>query len=276
MRYVLVLVIVPLMAFASINFNEYNVNAGLQASYHLLEDGTWAGWDSTVTTWDFSGFTGGETASVNVVNPSGQPGSGDFPEADYCEQLTIPGIDMVYAYFSAVGSGMSGDVEQYGAFTTFEGFDALCDFSSPRTVFRFPMHIGTAWTADYEWEVSIWPFSWDFHETHDCLVVGEGIVKVPASGDDWWECMVIRDYFTHWDDTKGSEARWFYTWVVADGFAGAGFPNGNGVFTIASQDGGGPDFTSYDQVLSLSTTTANPDPWTAIEQSTWGSIKANW
>ena len=73
--------------------------------------------------------------------------------------------------------------------TTYEGMDVIAEFSSIRDVFIFPMDVGDVWTADYEWESGTWPFIYTFHETHELLLAGSGIVKVPASGDDWWETL---------------------------------------------------------------------------------------
>lgn len=277
MKYMLILLAFPLAVFAlTISLDEYNIEFGLEASYYSCSSGTWDGWDPSVTSWDFSDYTSTETASVRIVNPSGQPGSGTFSSADYCEILEFPGYDTVYSYFSVTGSGVTGKVEQYGFFTTYEGMDVIAEFSSIRDVFMFPMDVGDTWTADYEWESGMWPLIYTFHETHELLLVGEGIVKVPASGDDWWECIVIQDHFTHVDDLGSDEDRWVYTWVVPNGFDGAGFPNTNGVFIITSNNYGTSGFTEYEMALAMNQTTANPDPWTGLEHSTWGSIKAHW
>lgn len=260
----------------SMDFNDYNVEFGLEASYDVRADGVWGGWDPGATSWDFSDYTSTDSAWVEVVNPSGQPGSSSFGEAEYCEIMSIPEYDTVYSYFTPSGFGAMGSVEQYGVYTTYEGIGVTAEFSSVRDVFVFPMEVGSAWSADFEWDVELWPFSYHFHETHDVELVGEGIVKVPASGEDWWECLVMRDHFTHVDDFGTDEDRWIYVWLVPSGFDGAGFPSTNGVFVISGYNDCTPEFTDYEVALAMRRTTANPDPWQSLVRSTWGAIKASY
>ena len=278
MKYFALLFLIPIAAFAvtEILFSQYNVNFGLDVDYYVIDDGTWAGWDPEVNQWDFSALSSSQYTTIRVGSTSGMPSAGDFPEADYCEVITYPEVDDMYGYFSAIGAGDTGTCTQYGGFTTSEGYDITADFSSPRVVFDFPMYVGDTWSAHYTFEVYFWPFTFHFEEWHDVEVVGEGIVKVPASGNDWWPCMVILDHFVHIDDFGYDEDRLVYTWVVPNGFAGAGFPRTNGAVSISSvNDETNPQFTSYGSMELCYSTTANPDPWVSLERTSWGSIKTS-
>ena len=93
---------------------------------------------------------------------------------------------------------------------------------------------------------------------------------VPASGDDWWPCLVFMDYSTYSDNFGTNEARWTYTWAVPSGFAGL-----NEVVAIQSNPGAAPSFTAYDNRFVLAQTTATPETWESLETATWAGIKAS-
>ncbi len=264
MRYLLVFICIPALVFAvTITVDDFNVEYGLSASYDASPGGAWDGWDPSENTWDFSGVSGGNVATIEVVNPSGQPGSASFPEAEYCEVFNNPGQDTQYSYFK-----IDYNAVQLGWYTTYQGYELTAVYSPQRNVFVFPMGVGDSWSSSYTYSYELMGVPVNCNETHSVSVVGEGLVKVPASGDYWWECLVLMDYATYSDNFGTNEARYVYTWAVPKGFAGL-----NETVAIQSNPGAAPSFTAYDNRFVVTETTATPDPQAELSVSTWGSIK---
>ena len=146
MRMTCIALLTPALALAlTLTIADFNVEIGLTATYDHSPGGTWAGWDATATTWDFSGVSGGNVVSVSVEAPAGHPGASSFPSAQYCEVFTNPSIGPIYSYFSVVGN----NAVQYGFNTTVSGYVITPVYAPPRNVFVFPMTVGDSWSASY-------------------------------------------------------------------------------------------------------------------------------
>lgn len=266
MKIMLAVLLVPALVSAlTLEVTDFNVEFGLSATYDHSPGGSWDGWDAGDDSWDFSSVSGGNQATVTVQSPSGQPGAASFPAADYCEVFNIPTQDPQYSYFSVVG----GNAVQYGWYTTALGNIITAVFAPSRNVFVFPMGVGDSWSSSYTYSYEISGLPVNCSESHSVSVVGEGRVKVPASGDDWWYCLVFLDYSTYSDNWGNNEARYTYTWAVPLGFAGL-----NEAVAMQSNPGAAPTFTAYDNRFVVTQTTANPEPWVSLNMSTWGGIKS--
>ncbi len=269
MRMTFLALLVPALAFAlTLVIGDFNVEVGLTASYDHSPGGTWAGWDPLDDSWDFSAVSGGNAATVTVEAPAGHPGATSFPSAQYCEVFNSPAMEAQYSYFAVNG----GNAVQYGWNTTAMGEAITAVFAPSRNVFVFPMTVGDSWSSSYNYNYELMGLPVNCQESHNASVVGEGRVKVPASGADWWYCLVFMDYSTYADNWGTNEARYTYTWAVPSGFAGL-----NEAVAIQSNAGAAPSFTAYDNRFVVTQTTATPDPWVSLNADTWGGIKsANW
>ncbi len=270
MRYarIFVFLLLPAASLAlTMEVDDFNVEYGLEATYDVSPGGTWAGWDENEDSWDFSSVSGGSQATVTVATPAGHPGASSFPQADYCEVFSQPGQQPQYSYFSLNGN----NAVQYGWNTTAMGYEITAVFAPTRNVFVFPFSVGDSWSSSYTYSYEIAGLPVNVNEAHTVSVVGEGRLKVPASGDDWWYTLVLQDYFTYSDSWGNNEARWVYTWAVPDGFAGL-----NEAVAVQSNPGAAPSFTAYDNRYVLWETTATPEPWVSLEMTTWGAIKSSW
>ena len=265
MRLFVSLICLPALALAvTITIDDFNVEYGLTASYDASPGGTWDGWDYSVDSWDFSDVSGGNVATVEVVMPTGQPGYTEFPTAQYCEVFNIPTQDTQYSYFK-----VDNNAVQLGWYTTYEGYELTAVYAPSRNVFVFPMEVGDSWSSSYTYSYELMGIPVNCNETHSVSVVGEGLVKVPASGDYWWDCLVFMDYATYSDNFGTNEARYVYTWAVPRGFAGL-----NETVAIQSNPGAAPTFTAFDNRFVVTETTATPDPQSELTSSTGGPIKA--
>jgi hypothetical protein len=261
----LILLLIPLCTLAlTITESDYNYGAGISGDFYYLTDGTWEGFDSGEDSWDFSGITSSNYAEFDVLSKSASPHGGDFPDADYAERIIQDDVGEVWFY-----SSLDGAYRQHGATLPWSSLQFKVEYDPVIDFWDLPLSVGTSWNYDFTYDFWVAIIHVIVNESHDKEIVAEGRVKVPASGDDWWPCLVLREHAVvddNWDQTDKDV--WIYGWIVPDGFIGQ-----SGVASIESVDGAGPDFTSYSKRYVLATSNISPDPWSVVETS-WGAIKA--
>lgn len=265
MRRLIPLLLPMAVSALQIEESDFNYYPGISGSFHYLTEGTWAGWDGTQAFWDFSGVSSPVQAEFHVLSKSESPHGGEFGGADYAERVVQDDVGTVWFY-----SALGGNYRQYGATLPWLSFQYKVTFDPVIDYFDFPLHVGKAWSYDFTYDFWVGFVHVVVNESHSKEVVGSGAVKVPASGEGWWPCLVVRDHAVisdNWGITNRNV--WIYNWVVPGGFIGQ-----SGVVSIEGVDGAGPDFTAYSRHYVLADSNISPDPWSSLTSSSWGGIKA--
>jgi hypothetical protein len=210
---------------------------------------SWPAFDSTRTHWDLTSYPGGQWSRVGLANwttgnePAPESMTADQPSPQIVENDTLGDNSAQYVYTYKDTSGLYAD----GADFTLLGYRIIGNFRPDGKVYPTPMQYGSSWSSNVDWEYEImqgYPVTGS--EQHTKHIVARGKVKVPISGEYYWPCLVIRDYFVLTISIQ-SEARWIYEWVVPGLFSGA-----NGIAAAVSEDGAGPNFTDVWKMLTLS------------------------
>ncbi len=266
MRRLLAVLLSPAAAMAiTITADDFNYAAGITGSFYYLTGGTWPGWSGSVDSWDFSGISSSEYAGFDVMAKSASPHGGDFGSADYAERVVQADVGTVWFY-----SSLNGDYLQHGATLPWLSYQYKVTYSPVIACLDFPLSVGKSWSYEFTYDFWVGFVHVIVNESHSKEIVGSGIIKVPASGGQWWPCLVLRDHAVisdNWGVTNKNV--WIYSWLVPDGFIGQ-----SGVASIESVDGAGPGFTNYSRRYVLASSNINPDPWSAMTSTTWGRIKS--
>lgn len=206
----------------------------------------WTPFDSMRTHWDLTQYPGGYSARVGLRPASeGRP-----PAPDSMRMATILQKD-------TLGSGAVQDIYLYktnfgfyidGIDVTQQQFRFIGNYQPDYRVYTFPVYRGAGWMTEFQWVYELLPGVFIvFNQKNTKRIVAEGKVKVPMSGDYYWPCLVIRNYY-EFRDNMGStpQLRWIYEWLVPGRFSGA-----NGIAAALSQNGASPDFLNVEQFLQL-------------------------
>lgn len=102
-------------------------------------------------TWNFSGFSGQLFEQAEVVNPTGQPGSELFPDANLAT-TALGGSSFLYSQvtdtsYLTLGTYLDGGDEVAGNFTVI--------YQPPRKEYTFPLSYGTQFSSSSESELIV-------------------------------------------------------------------------------------------------------------------------
>ncbi len=254
-------------AFAlTIEEEDFNFEAGVTGTFFYLQNGTWSGWDPSLDSWDFSGVSGTDFAEFDVLEKSASPHGSQFGSAQLAERVVQDDVGTVWFYTS-----LSGDYRQHGATLPWLSYQYMVTYDPVATCFDFPLEVGKTWNYEFTYDFWVGFVHVIVDESHSKEIVGSGSVKVPASGDDWWPCLVVLDHAIISDNWGVTDRNaWIYSWLVPQGFIGQ-----SGVVSLESADGGSPGFTAYSRMYVLSVSNIDPEPWSVFQGDTWGAIKAS-
>ncbi|MEO0077385.1 MAG: hypothetical protein ABIK86_00090 [candidate division WOR-3 bacterium] len=233
-----------------IDVNELPLVVGTYARYRQNQSlFRWDPFDSTRRHWDVTGFPGQLTARVGLRPftegrfPAPDSMRADWPDPQVCEFDTLGNnsTQHVYLYADSFALWCDGiDFEQ-------GGFRFLGNYRPDGEVYNIPLFFGNAWNTAWQWQYEIYPgIPYAATEQHQKRICAKGKVRVPASGDYFWPCLVIKDYMTYSDNMGSNDTRWIYEWVVPGVFAGA-----NGVCAAMSQNGAPPNFMNVETFMQL-------------------------
>ena len=207
----------------------------------------WDGFDTLENVWDFTDtiWPGGAVATVHLLAPNlaPQPAPDSFPGAEIVELDSVPGQPPTWLFQTNV------PLYYYGLGIAFEtgGFYFIGNYQPDYKIYIYPMYLDCSWSTSWYWQYYYDPpFYLQVNETHDKYCISYGKVKVPASGDHYWPCLVIQDHYLYSDNFGGSDDRWIYEWVVPGRFSG-----GNGVVAVMGLSGGGANFRIVDHLYRL-------------------------
>lgn len=208
-------------------------------------DFSWEPFDSTDLWWDLTGYPGGSTARVHLLNPNqGIPPAPDtFPNAKIVELDTLGTGYVVWSYLSDTTFFF------YVQGIDFEtgGYRFIGNYQPDYNCYVYPIYDGAGWNTAWTWSYEIVPgLTYYANESHQKTVVAMGKVKVPFSGEHFWPCLVIKDYMEYSDNFGSWDTRWIYEWVVPGRFGG-----GNGVAAAQSTNGGSQNFILVDNFFKL-------------------------
>jgi hypothetical protein len=130
--------------------------------------------------WDFSAPVSSEAKQFDqLVDPSGQWWAGDFTTATYGER--IDDGQQAYGVFrvSADKLEMLGVVSDQNGATRTE-----LTYATPIVVLKFPLSVGTTWTADSDVSGVASGIAFFAHESYQFSVGERGMTKVPAATFD--------------------------------------------------------------------------------------------
>jgi len=210
---------------------------------------TWPAFDSTRTHWDLTSYPGGQWSRVGLVDwttgapPAPESMQADAPDPQVMEIDTLGDGSVQYIYEYKDSTGLFAD----GIDFTILGYRAIGNYRPDAVVYSTPMHDGENWSSTVNWEYEFlqgYPYS--ATEIHAKDIVAKGKVKVPASGEYYWPCLVIRDHYTYADNYSSGDSRWIYEWVVPGPFSGA-----NGVAAAMSQSNAGLNFTDVATMMQI-------------------------
>jgi hypothetical protein len=213
-------------------------------------DFTWPAFDSTRTHWDLTSYPGGEWSRVGLANwmtgesPAPDSMQVDAPDPQVMEIDTLGDGTINYIYEYEDSSGLYTDGIDFKLLS----YRVIGNYRPDARVYATPMQNGTNWSSsvDFTYEI-VQGLPYSATEAHSKSIVAEGKVKVPASGDYYWPCLVIRDHMTYTDNLGSNDSRWIYEWVVPGVFSGA-----NGVAAALSQSNADQNFTAVATMMTLS------------------------
>jgi hypothetical protein len=206
----------------------------------------WDPFDSLRLWWDLTGYPGGLTSRVHLLDPSQgwSPAPESFPNAEILELDTLGSGDVVWSYISDTTYFFYIQGIDYET----GGFRFIGNYQPDYRCYVYPIYDGAGWNTAWTWSYEVYPgITYSANESHQKSIVAKGKVKVPFSGEHFWPCLVIRDYMEYSDNFGTWETRWVYEWIVPGRFGG-----GNGVAAAQSTNGGSQNFILVDNFFKMS------------------------
>ncbi len=207
----------------------------------------WDGFDTLQNVWDFTDavWPGGAVTTANLLPPSAAPppAPDSFPGAEVVELDSVPGQPPTWVFET------NAPLYYYGNGIAFEtgGFYFIGNYQPDYKVYIYPMYLDCSWSTVWFWRYEFDPpFYLEVNESHDKYCISYGKVKVPASGEHYWPCLVIQDHYLYSDNFGSTDDRWIYEWVVPGRFSG-----GNGVVAVMGLSGGGANFRIVEHLFRL-------------------------
>jgi hypothetical protein len=207
----------------------------------------WEEFDSTRLWWDLTGYPGGRTARVHLLDPSAgiPPAPDTFPDAEILELDTLGNGEVVWTYMADT----TYYLHVHGLDFSSSGLRFIGKYIPKYNCYVFPIYDGAGWLTAWTWTYEVIPgLPYSANETHRKRIVAKGKVKVPFSGDHFWPCLVVQDSMGYTDNFGSQELRWIYEWIVPGRFTG-----GNGVAAAQSTNGAGQNFLLVENFLQQST-----------------------
>jgi len=211
---------------------------------------TWTAFDSTRTHWDLTSYPGGLWSRIGLVDwtaglaPAPESMQADAPDPQVMEIDTLGDNSVQYIYEYNDSSGLYIDGIDFTLLT----YRVIGNYRPDAAVYSTPMHYGQSWSSAVSWQYEfLTGFPYSATESHTKHIVARGKVKVPASGEYYWPCLVIRDSMRFADNYGNDDSRWIYEWVVPGVFSGA-----NGVAAALSQSNAGQNFTDVATMMQIS------------------------
>jgi hypothetical protein len=206
----------------------------------------WDPFDSLLLWWDLTGYPGGRTSRVHLLDPSQgwSPAPESFPNAEILELDTLGSGDIVWSYISDTTYFFYIQGIDYET----GGLRFLGNYQPDYRCYIYPIYDGAGWNTAWTWTYEVYPgIPYSANESHQKRIVAKGKVKVPFSGEHFWPCLVIRDYMEYTDNFGTVDTRWIYEWLVPGRFGG-----GNGVAAAQSMNGGSQNFLLVDNFFKMS------------------------
>jgi hypothetical protein len=130
--------------------------------------------------WDFSAAVANESKIFDqILSPSGQWWSADFPSASYAEKLE-DGQPILGVYRAAADR-----LELLGLVSEQSGFQKTeLTYATPISILRFPISVGDHFTAGSDLSGTLDGFAFFGHDSYDITVDKRANTKVPAGSFD--------------------------------------------------------------------------------------------
>ncbi len=132
-----------------------------------------------VTTWDFTDGPDALSVELDLVDPSGQWFAEHFPDASYAAPLFAHELDVL-----AVFATYDDRFEMLGLASRFEApanERTLLVYEEPVEVYRFPLELGSSWTAEASFrDATLYGVTNAGEETYDFEVDAIGTLLLPG------------------------------------------------------------------------------------------------